>query len=60
MEIWPNSEHIESTNRLIATQPQSKLQVIEVPYREGAALTPVDYGDVLITVFRQNHVNGFK
>lgn len=52
MEIWPNSAYLESTNRLTAAQPQSKLQVLEVPYRQGAALTPVAYGEMLITVIK--------
>lgn len=54
MEIWSKSQHIESTNRLIACQPQSRVQSVEIPYQnqKTASLSPVDYGQVLITVLK--------
>ncbi len=56
MEIWSKSQHIESTNRLIASQPQSRAQTVEIPYRKTASLAPVDYGEILITVLKGNGI----
>lgn len=56
MEIWLKSQHVESTNRLIASQPQSRAQVVEIPYLKTASLSPVDYGELLITVLKGNGV----
>ena len=52
MEIWFKSKYIESTNRLIASQPQSRAQVVEIPYQEKVSLSPVEYGELLITVLK--------
>ncbi len=56
MEIWSKSQHVESTNRLIASQPQSRAQVVEIPYQKKASLSPVDYGELLITVLKGNGI----
>ena len=52
MEIWPQSPHVESNNRTIAAQPQSRAQIVEVPFRQEAPLTTVDYGEILITIIK--------
>ena len=52
MEIWHKSEHIESTNRLVASQTQSRTQVVEVPYKNEATLSSVDFGEILVTVIK--------
>lgn len=52
MEIWSQSPHVESHNLIIAGQPQSRTQVVEVPFRQEAALTSVDYGEILITIIK--------
>ncbi len=56
MEIWSKSKHIESTNRLIASQPQSRAQVVEIPFQKKASLSLVDYGELLITVNKGNGI----
>ena len=56
MEIWSKSQHIESTNRLIACQAQSRVQAVEIPYQKEASLSPVDYGELLITVLKGNGI----
>ena len=56
MEIWTKSQYIESMNRLIASQPQTRAQVVEIPYRKKASLSPVDYGELLITVLKGNGI----
>lgn len=52
MEIWKNSQFVESTAREIATQTQSRTQVLEVPYKRQVSLWPVDHGELLITVLK--------
>lgn len=52
MEIWKNSQFIESTSRQIATQPQSRTHVLEVPNKSEVALWPVDHGEMIITVLK--------
>ena len=54
MEIYRNSEHLESTAREIASQTQARAQVVEVPFRQDAQLETVDHGDILITVIKGN------
>jgi hypothetical protein len=54
MEIWSKSQHIESTNRLISSQPQSRCQTVTIPFQEKASLSPVGYGELLITVLKGN------
>ncbi len=56
MEIWLKSQYIESTKRIIASQTQSRAQVVEIPYRKKASLSPVDYGEFLITVLKGNGI----
>ena len=52
MEILKNSPFVESINREIASQPQSRTQVLEVPWRSEVVLWPVDHGELYITVVR--------
>ena len=52
MEIWKNSQFIESTAREIASQTQSRTHVLEVPCKSQVALSPVDHGELLITVLK--------
>lgn len=56
MEIWLKSQFIESTNRLIATQPQSRTQTAGIPYQEKTTLYPVENSEVLITVLKGNGI----
>ncbi len=56
MEIWIKSQLIESTNRLIASHPQSRTQTVEIPYKKEASLWPVEHGEILITVLKGNGV----
>lgn len=56
MEIWTKSEHVGSTNRLIASQTQSRTQVVEIPYKEKASSASVDYGELLVTVIKGNGI----
>ncbi len=52
MEIWRQSPHVESNNRIIAGQPQSMIQLVEVPFGQEAPLAAVDYGELLITIIK--------
>ncbi len=52
MEIWKDSEFLESTARLVAAQTQARLQVVEIPFQQDVALMEVDHGEMLITVLK--------
>ena len=50
MEICKNSPFVASTDREIASQPQSRTQVMAVPLQGAAPLWPVEHGELVITV----------
>jgi hypothetical protein len=52
MEIRTKSHLLESTGRQIASQPQSRVQVVEVSFPDKVELWPVDHGEILITVLK--------
>jgi quercetin dioxygenase-like cupin family protein len=52
MEIWQQSPHVESNNRIIASQPQSMTQLVEVPFQQEVPLTTLDYGEMIITIIK--------
>ncbi len=54
MEIWIKSPLIESTNRQIASQPQSRAHTVEIPYQPKAPLLPVELGEIIVTVLKGN------
>lgn len=56
MEIWKKSRLIESTNRQIALQPQSRTHTVEIPYQKKATLLPVELGEIVVTVLKGNGI----
>ena len=52
MEIFTDSQFLESTARMIASQPQSRVQVVEVEFRRDAQLEVMDHGEMMITVIK--------
>ena len=52
MEIYNDGQFLENTARLIASQPQSRAQVVEVPFRRDAQPERVEHGEMMITVIK--------
>ncbi len=52
MEILKQSQLVEETNREIASQPQSRSQVLAVSWQEQFTLWPVDSGEMVLTVIK--------
>ncbi len=56
MEIWKQSNKLESTGRHLSSQTQSRIQISEIAYQLDAAMNCVDFGEMLITVLKGNGI----